>query len=159
MKPLYIFDLDGTLALIQHRRHFVERERGKQDWKAFYAACVDDVPNAPVIRVMESLRRFADIWIFSGRSDEVRASTVDWLVQHTSFARSDFDCAFGTQDVLTIRREGDYTPDDVLKRQWLDSMLPDDRVRLVAVFDDRSRVVRMWRDAGVTCFQVADGEF
>lgn len=159
MKPLYIFDLDGTLALIQHRRHFVERERGKQDWKAFYAACVDDQPNAPVIRVMESLRRFADIWIFSGRSDEVRASTVDWLVQHTSFARSDFDCAFGTQDVLTMRAEGDYTPDDVLKRQWLDSMLPDDRVRLVAVFDDRSRVVRMWRDAGVTCFQVADGEF
>jgi hypothetical protein len=34
VKPLYIFDLDGTLALIQHRRHFVERERGKQDWKA-----------------------------------------------------------------------------------------------------------------------------
>ena len=25
MKPLYIFDLDGTLALIEHRRHFVER--------------------------------------------------------------------------------------------------------------------------------------
>jgi hypothetical protein len=51
------------------------------------------------------------------------------------------------------------TPDDVLKRQWFDAMLRDDRERLVATFDDRDRVVKMWRDAGVTCFQVAPGEF
>lgn len=159
MKPLYIFDLDGTLALIEHRRHFVERERGKQDWAGFYGACADDAPNAPVIRVMESLRRFADVWIFSGRSDEVRAQTVEWLVKHTSFATSDFDATIGTQDVLSMRQEGDYTPDDILKRQWLDSMLYDDRRRLVASFDDRDRVVAMWRSAGVTCFQVADGKF
>ena len=159
MKPLYIFDLDGTLALIQHRRHFVERERGKQDWKGFYAACVDDVPNIPVLRVMESLRRFGDVWIFSGRSDEVRLQTVDWLVKHTSFMSSDFDSAFGDQDVLTMRQEGDYTADDTLKKQWLDSMLPRDRQRLVAVFDDRNRVVKMWRSVGITCFQVAEGEF
>lgn len=159
MKPLYIFDLDGTLALIEHRRHFVERERGKQDWKGFYAACVNDEPNAPVLRVMESLRRFADVWIFSGRSDEVRLQTTDWLVKHTSFSSSDFDSAFGTQDVLTMRSEGDYTADDVLKKQWFDGMLDEDRRRLVATFDDRDRVVAMWRKAGVTCFQVAYGEF
>lgn len=159
MKPLYIFDLDGTLALIEHRRHFVERERAKQDWKSFYAACVNDQPNSPVLRVMESLRGFADVWIFSGRSDEVRAQTVEWLVKHTSFASSDFDSAFGTQDVLTMRQEGDCTADDVLKKQWLDGMLDDDRRRLVATFDDRDRVVRMWRDSGVACFQVAPGKF
>ena len=158
-KPLYIFDLDGTLALIEHRRHFVERERKKQDWKAFFAACVDDEPNEPVLRVMECLRPFADVWIFSGRSDEVRGQTVEWLVRHTSFATSDFDSAFGKQDVLTMRQEGDYTPDDVLKRQWLDSMLVDDRMRLAGVFDDRDRVVAMWRSAGVPCFQVAPGDF
>jgi hypothetical protein len=38
-------------------------------------------------------------------------------------------------------------------------MLVDDRQRLVAAFDDRDRVVQMWRAAGVTCFQVAPGEF
>lgn len=159
MKPLYIFDLDGTLALIQHRRHFVERERKDQDWPAFYAACVGDEPNAPIIRVMESLRRFADVWIFSGRSDEVRQQTVEWLVKHTSFSSSDFDSAFGTQDVLTMRQAGDYTPDDVLKKRWLDDMLVSDRARLVAVFEDRDRMVKMWRAAGVPCFQVAEGEF
>ncbi len=159
MRPLYIFDLDGTLALIEHRRHFVERERGKQDWKAFYRACVDDVPNEPIIRIMRRLRWFSDIWIFSGRSDEVRQQTVEWLVKHTGFRSGDFDDAFGDRDILTMRAEGDYTPDDVLKKQWLDAMLPEDRQRLVAVFDDRDRVVAMWRANGVTCLQVAPGGF
>lgn len=159
MKPLYIFDLDGTLALIEHRRHMLEWET-RDKWRHFYAACDKDQPNEPVIATMERLRHAgADVWIFSGRSDEVRAKTVDWLCQNTTFMHSDFDSAFGTQDVLTMRAEGDYTADDVLKKQWLDAMLVDDRQRLVAVFDDRDRVVKMWRANGVPCFQVADGEF
>lgn len=154
-RALYIFDLDGTLALIEHRRHFVERERDKQDWKAFYAACDQDAANAPVISTMERLRHAgAEIWIFSGRSDEVRDKTIDWLAEHTSFMTHELQ-----GPMLTMRREGDYTPDDVLKKQWLDEMLGVDRVRLVAVFEDRARMVKMWRNAGVPCFQVADGEF
>jgi hypothetical protein len=37
-----VFDLDGTLASIEHRRHHLDRK----DWKAFFAACVDDVQSA-----------------------------------------------------------------------------------------------------------------
>lgn len=154
MKPLYIFDLDGTLALIDHRRHIIEDpSRDDTKWRRFYAACDKDQPNESVIRVMESLRRFADVWIFSGRSAEVRDKTVAWLTQHTSFLSHDLDT------VLMMRAEGDYTADDVLKKQWLDAMLVDDRRRLAATFDDRDRVVKMWRDHGITCFQVAPGEF
>lgn len=76
-----------------------------------------------------------------------------------SFVSSDFDSAFGMRDVLTMRAEGDYTPDDELKRQWLNAMSMDDRSRLVAVFEDRDRMVHMWRAAGVPCFQVAEGNF
>lgn len=160
MKPLYIFDLDGTLALIDHRRHIIEDpSKDNSKWRRFYAACDKDLPNESVLRVMESLRRFADIWIFSGRSYEVRGKTVDWLIKHTSFISRDFDSAFGDRDILTMRETRDYTADDVLKKQWLDSMLVDDRRRLVATFDDRDRVVKMWRNAGITCFQVAPGDF
>lgn len=152
-KPLYIFDLDGTLALIDHRKHFLDRE-DKDRWRHFYAACDKDLPNPPVIAVMESLRHTgADIWIFSGRSDEVRTKTVAWIAEHTSFMTHDLGVR------LVMRSEGDYTADDVLKKSWLDGMLVDDRQRLVAVFDDRDRVVGMWRAAGVPCFQVAPGEF
>ena len=154
MKPLYIFDLDGTLALIQHRRHFVERDRVDQDWKSFYAACDKDEPNWPVLSIMECLRHFADVWIFSGRSDEVRRKTLAWLERHTSIPTPELE-----GPSIRMRRAGDYTPDDVLKSRWLDEMLPVDRRRLVAVFDDRDRVVKMWRDRGITCLQVANGEF
>ena len=154
MRPLYIFDLDGTLALIEHRRHFIERERGKQDWTAFYAACGNDAPNEPVIQTMHTLAFFSDVWIFSGRSDEVRHQTVEWLASNTHFLRYELEGSW-----LTMRRAGDYTPDDELKRGWLRDMLVEDRQRLVAVFEDRDRMVKMWRGEGVACFQVAPGEF
>lgn len=146
MKPLYIFDLDGTLALIEHRRHFVEGD--KKDWPAFFAACVDDKPNFPVIGVMHALENSgAEIRIWSGRSDEVRGLTEKWL--------KNFDCLHP----LTMRKAGDHQPDEKLKADWLDSMLPEDRERLRVIFDDRDRVVAMWRSKGVTCFQVAPGDF
>lgn len=151
--PLYIFDLDGTLALIDHRRHFVESP--SPDWTAFYAACVDDKPNEPVLEVLYRLSQTgAEIWIFSGRSDEVRGPTIVWLFANTPFFRYEL-----AGPMLTMRRAGDYTPDDQLKRSWLHAMLPEDRARLVAVFDDRKKVVDMWRSEGVACFQVAEGDF
>ena len=154
MKPLYIFDLDGTLALIEHRKHYLADTEDKTRWRRFYAACDKDQPNLPVLRTFERLRHAgAEVWIFSGRSDEVRAKTVAWLVEHTSLMTHDLETA------LTMRREGDYTADDELKLQWLNGLLHEDRERLVAVFDDRDRVVKMWRDNGVACFQVAPGEF
>lgn len=153
MRPLYIFDLDGTLSLAHHRQPILDNADDPHRWDKFYDACDKDAPNEPVILVMQQLRYFADVWIFSGRSARVRAKTVDWLAKHTSFTEWDLETA------LRMRDEGDYTADDVLKKQWLDAMLVDDRERLVATFDDRDRVVRMWRDNGLTCFQVAPGAF
>lgn len=154
MKPLYIFDLDGTLALTEHRQHILDNKDDPQRWQRFFAACVNDQPNDAVIRTMEVLRRsFADVQIWSGRSDEVRAETTQWLARHTSFMTFQLDA------LLRMRRAGDYTPDEELKRQWLDELRPTDRRRLTAVFDDRDKVVAMWRAAGVPCFQVAPGAF
>src|SRR5574340_655494 len=84
MKPLYIFDLDGTLADTSHRTPSIQQPT--PDWRAFYAACFADKPIMPVIKVMDSLLYTGnDVWIFSGRSDEVRKLTIDWLVHHTDF--------------------------------------------------------------------------
>lgn len=153
MKPLYIFDLDGTLADCSHRKHFLDYHDDATRWRRFYAACDLDSPIAPVIATLEALRRFADVWIFSGRSDEVRDKTVEWLTKHTSFMTHDLETA------LMMRQAGDVRSDDIVKLEWLNGMLQDDRTRLVAAFDDRDRVVHMWRNAGVPCFQVAPGDF
>ncbi len=58
-----------------------------------------------------------------------------------------------------MRKSGDYTPDDKLKYGWLADLEPPERNRVTAVFDDRDRMVKMWRDAGITCLQVAPGDF
>jgi len=66
-----IFDLDGTIALIDHRRHFVEGKN--KDWDMFFKACVNDEPNKPVIEILNilSLKGYIII-IVSGRSADMR---------------------------------------------------------------------------------------
>lgn len=149
MQPLFIFDLDGTLALTNHRQHLVQCE--SPDWDAFFDACDQDEPNLPVINTLAMLKKAgAEIWVWSGRSDAVKYKTVQWMIKH-GFHRH-VDC-------LKMRADGDYTPDNELKMSWLNQLIPQDEQRLVAIFDDREKVVNMWRSQGIPCFQVAEGNF
>lgn len=149
--PLWIFDLDGTLAFIEHRRHFIANDN--PDWGAFNRACVDDEPNMPVIRMFRVLIAAGhDVLIWTGRSESVRPETLRWL-------NDNVQRGLNFNGMLTMRPEDDTQPDDSLKVQWLRAMPAALRATLVGVFDDRDSVVRMWRSEGVTCFQVADGDF
>jgi hypothetical protein len=139
------FDLDGTLALIEHRLHLIRSK--PKNWPAFFRACAHDAPNVPVVGAAHALRSAGHrIEIWSGRSDIVRPQTECWLKQH--------EISFS---VLRMRKEGDYRDDAVVKGEWLDSLPPDQRP--VLVFDDRQRVVDMWRSRGVICCQLAPGDF
>ena len=62
-------------------------------------------------------------------------------------------------EALLMRKAGDHQLDVTLKYGWMADMEPPERNRLTAVFEDRASVVRMWRLAGVACFQVAAGVF
>jgi len=153
-KPIYIFDLDGTLSNADHRKHMLDDHEDSTRWRRFYAACGKDEPVGAVIAMFNLLRLTGnDVRIWTGRSDEVADITVEWLANNTSLMTHD------VPHVIRMRESADHTPDDKLKQRWLDEMQWDDRQRIVAVFEDRSRVVAMWRAAGIPCFQVADGEF
>lgn len=157
-RPLYIFDLDGTLADAAHRIHHISGD--KKDWRAFFAASVDDKPIAPLITTFHALQLAgAECWIWTGRSDEVRAETVDWLKKHCRFDASKAGTFLRAPELFQMRKAGDHRPDHVIKGEWLAALDPPEYNRLTAVFEDRARVVQMWRDAGVTCYQVAPGEF
>lgn len=144
-RDIVIFDLDGTIADIEHRQHLVRGKRKR--WRDFFAACIDDKPHEAVIVILRSLYPQFHIYIVSGRSDEVRKETEAWLELN--------DVPYHQ---LIMRREGDYTPDNVLKIGWVnEGRIPKDRI--LCVFDDRDKVVKMWRDNGITCFQVAEGDF
>lgn len=157
MRPLFIFDLDGTLALTEHRQHHLQGER--KDWRAFFAACVNDQPAEAVVRTMQLLEvAGAEVWIWSGRSDEVRAETIAWLRAH-GIADLRLSGIQGHAFRFRMRAAEDRRADHDLKAEWLGDLEPQDRDRLVAIFDDRDTVVAAWRAAGVPCFQVAPGDF
>lgn len=114
---------------------------------------MDDTPILPVVTTFLKLwsNALTDLWVWSGRMDTVRGQTVDWLNENV------IERGWGRS--LKMRPAGDYTPDDQLKESWLKAMSPEDRARLVMVFDDRDRVVNMWRRNGIVCAQVAPGDF
>lgn len=154
MRPLYIFDIDGTLSLLGERRKILD-ETASDRWDRFYEACGEDKPNIPVLRILNLLIEGGnEVWLFSGRRESCRNTTLEWLSSHVDLPMWGF-----YSDRIMLRPNGDSTKDDVLKESWLNNMLDVDRNRLVAVFDDRQRVVDMWRRNGITCFQVAEGQF
>lgn len=145
---MIIFDLDGTITLTGHREHLLAGD--DTDWDAYYRASIYDEPNLPVIATLQALRRHHtdtrfEIW--TGRSEIVRAETDDWLRRHKV-------------EVMHMRMRGrdDHRPDVALKQQWLHEVSMDD-MTIDLVFEDRDRMVHFWRKNGITCFQVAPGDF
>jgi hypothetical protein len=138
-----VFDLDGTLALTEHREHFLKRD--PKDWRGFYAACDGDAPCTPLIDTLRALAvsgHRVEIW--SGRSAEVIEKTRKWLCDHgLAFVNARY------------RPEGDHQPDTRLKAAWMaeEDQKPD------LVFEDRASMVAMWRSHGIVCCQVAPGDF
>ena len=141
-----VFDLDGTLADISHRVHHVRG--GNRNYDAFFAECINDLPNAPVVAALNAhwdAGHRVEIW--SARSDKVRRQTVQWLATN----------GIDPMLLVNMRSDGDSTRDVELKRSWLHALHPDERPTLV--YDDRQSVVDMWRAEGLACFQViADWE-
>jgi len=75
----------------------------------------------------------------------VRDQTIDWLEA--------FNVPY---DHLRMRATGDFTPDEEMKRQWIEEYKLE---HILCVFDDRKKVVDMWRSLGLTRFPVAPGDF
>lgn len=144
MRNRYVFDLDGTLALVDHRRPALDGN--SPDWHSFNKASLFDPPSDAVVRVARALMVDYDIWIVSGRSDAVEPETRGWLHKH--------DVPFNT---LIMRSAADHRPDHILKKEW--ALRYEFPRTVIAVFDDRNSVVAMWRDLDIPCFQVAPGDF
>ena len=142
----YISDVDGTIADVQHRRHLVQTK--PSNWHAFRAAAAQDTPCVPVIKTLQAL--FAQgnrIVLCSGRVEDERDLTERWMLQHKVWYHK-----------LYMRPNGDYRADDIVKSELLDQILADGFQPIMA-FDDRQRVVDMWRRRGIVCAQVAEENF
>lgn len=137
-KPAYIFDIDGTLA-----GH--EGVRGHYDlWRVW-----EDYPHEDVIQLARELKAAGnDIIIVSGRHINAEVDTSQWLI--------DNDVPYDWM----LMREDPHRKDDLEKLELFNNYIRDAGYRIKGVFDDRNRVVNMWRDVlGLRCYQVAPGDF
>lgn len=132
-----LVDLDGTVAIMGRR-------------SPYDASLVHlDTPNAPVIQAVRAMHAAGHTIVFcSGRTDDYRHLTERWLAEHVGVPYA----------ALHMRKAGDTRRDAVVKREIFENEIRQ-RWRVVAVFDDRNQVVRMWRELGLTVFQVAEGAF
>lgn len=143
--PVVVFDIDGTIADIEHRRHFVQKPN--RDWRSFERNIYNDKPKEAVVRLLRMLHPTNRIVLSSGRHEGQRFGTESWLQNHHI-----------PWDNLYMRKEKDYRADNIVKLELLAQMNADGYDPWI-VFDDRDQVVKMWRDAGYTCCQVAPGDF
>jgi hypothetical protein len=159
-KSVIICDLDGTLADQTHRQHFITKPLTmpiigqapwKPDWDTYYRACPADAPMETNIRVVQALLASSPglrLIITTGRSAAVRDETVQWLNTHLD-----------QWDGLVMRPVGNYTPDHELKKTWCQDGQACRINQVLCAFEDRDRTVRMYRELGITCYQVAAGDF
>lgn len=134
----YVFDIDGTLALRQNRSPFEWDKVGQ------------DVLNEPVGTIYRSLRNAArgcKFFLVSGRDDVCRQQTETWLDSYTLLHSG-----------LFMRPQGDMRQDAIVKEEIYRQHI-EGKYNVLAVFDDRNQTVRKWRELGLPCFQVADGDF
>lgn len=146
-KKIVILDLDGTVADCSHRLHFIEGYN--RDYQAFYDGIPDDEPIKHVIDLVRALHQSGEYLILSvtGRPITHLRETQVWLTKE-----------FIPFDALFMRPEGDFRKDYVVKKEILD-MIREQFGEPAFALDDRSSVVKMWRDNGVPCLQVAPVDF
>lgn len=122
MRPLAVFDLDGTVADVRHRLPHLERR--PQDWDAFFAAAGHDPVLPTGVALLRESARECEVVYLSGRPERLRAVTQRWLRSQAL-----------PEGQLLLRADGDRRPARALKLGHL-RRLARDRVVAVVVDDD-----------------------
>jgi predicted kinase len=136
LPPAVICDLDGTLS-IAHGRSYYEA-----------TGCENDEMNVPVLRCLQAMEDAnCDILFLSGRFERYRPQTNLFLSQARLHIYP-----------LYMRKDGDTRKDWIIKGELFDAYVRG-RYNVLFVLDDRNQVVDYWRRIGLTCFQVAPGNF
>ena len=154
-------DLDGTLAIIGDRSPYDATD-----------CDIKDKPNWPVIKTVLAMHsQGVKIIFMSGRDVKYRPETVRFIEKYCVPYSQPFLPGGPVPAVdygpipyeLHMRGELDLTKHDMRKDSIIKQELFDAYVRekynVLFVLDDRNQVVDFWRSIGLTCYQVAPGNF
>lgn len=129
-----VFDIDGVLADVRHRLHFLQHR--PKDWDGFFAAAVDDPLLEPGKQALLEAAARSTIVYVTGRPARCRQDTLDWLAIHGLPAGD-----------LHMRPNRDRRPARFYKGEVIARLASEHD--LVAVVDDDERVVSHLRARGL----------
>jgi predicted kinase len=138
VESAYIFDIDGTVAHMTGRSPYDYTRVGED---------AADREVRELFWTIQAANLYARMIFVSGRKDDCRDVTEAWL------KANGFE-----YDWLYMRKTGDDRNDAVVKLDIFNEHIRNG-YDVLGVFDDRNRVVNMWRRLGLKCFQVAEGDF
>jgi len=177
-RPIAIFDVDGTLADIRHRLHFVKQE--KKDWYGFYQHIHLDTPHEAILKWAKNLFHWhgycmacfkaLPLEVYPTWPSRCQCETPAPAPQYNVIVVSGRPNKFKGMDTgrttlnwltahgipfshLFMRREDDHRDDTVVKSEILASLLklvPKEQIAFVV--DDRPSVIRMWKSHGLTVY-------
>lgn len=131
-----VFDLDGVLADVRHRLHFLQQR--PRDWKSFFADAVRDPVLEPGRVALEAaVEQGSDIMYLTGRPDFCRADTMWWFREH-GFPEAE----------LHMRPNRDRRPARYFKAESLQRFARTHPI--AAMIDDDLKVVEHLRELGFT---------
>jgi len=130
-----LVDIDGTLAQMHGRSPYEWHRVG------------EDVAVEKIVNLVNTQAFYHRIIVMSGRDGSCREQTEQWL-----------DGNDVLWDYLYMREAGDMRKDNIVKYELFDKHVRGN-FDVQYVLDDRNQVVDMWRALGLTCLQVAPGDF
>ncbi len=132
-----IFDIDGTLAHNLSGRNIYD-----------YTKVIKDTPDPLLSVVVDSLTEtegsYLDVLIVSGRDDDCRKETEEWLEANAISYHS-----------MYMRQTGDKRDDTTVKEEIYHKYI-EPYWSVLGVFDDRPKVARMWRKLGLEVAQMGN---
>ena len=148
IQPYIIFDIDGTISNLKHRLFRIKEKN--PDWEAFNREMIHDALHHHIAAIYyamckRGMNSHPSIFV-TGRPENYRYPTTEWLKKHDIHP-----------NYLFMRPYKDYRSDVEIKREIHDKYIKGAPVMMV--FDDRDRVVEMWRELGYKCLQTQKGDY
>lgn len=150
-----VSDIDGTIADTSKRIHYLNEK--PKNFKKFY----EEAPNDRCIdwtrKILTSVYLGSELGecklvLCTGRPEKYREQTEYWSLSTARIMRLFRSCR------ILMRKDNDNRPDHIVKPELLKNagITPENTF---FILEDRSRVVKAYRDLGYNVLQVAEGNY
>lgn len=144
-----IIDIDGTIAQLDQRLNHLQST--PKNWNLFYADMKNDKLHVWCFNLVQAMMdRGFEIIFCTGRPEEYRQMTKDWLKKNCKWQPYTYE--------LFMRKDKDYRPDTITKKELYDKNIKD-KYDILFVVEDRQGVVDMWRNLGLVTLQCHKGDY